>query len=310
MQSSDQHTALDRHVIKTLLYFDIFHYPLNREEVFRFLGMNSVSQHDVDRSLSGLAAQKILFETKQFYSLETGDKNAERRIKGNLLAEESMPLAFRKAKLIASFPFVRSVMASGSLSKNYMDEKSDLDFFIITAPGRLWIARTLLVLYKRIFLFNSHKHFCTNYFVDEHHLEIEEKNQFTATELTTVIPLFNGALYQKLIAANPWLRDFFPNFKLRETKLENDKIPLVKRFTESILGFVAVPVENLLMKITFQRWKRIYARNYPESDFQVAFKTKKYASKNHPNHYQKRVIEQYVHKMKEFSARHNILLDR
>ena len=96
-----------------------------------------------------------------------------------------------------------------------MDEKSDLDFFIITAPKRLWIARTLLVMYKRFFLFNSHKYFCVNYFVDEDHLEIEEKNLFTATELATVIPLYGQVHYTNLLKANPWLKRFFPNYTPR-----------------------------------------------------------------------------------------------
>src|SRR5690606_3777846 len=103
--------------------------------------------------------------------------------RGNLMANKFSDIARKKAKLISQFPFVRGVMASGSLSKGYADEKSDIDFFIITIPNRLWIARTLLVLYKRIFLLNSHKFFCVNYFVDEKHLGIEEKNLFTATEL-------------------------------------------------------------------------------------------------------------------------------
>ncbi len=91
-----------------------------------------------------------------------------------------------------------------------MDERSDLDFFIITAPNRLWIARTLLVLYKRVFLANSHKHFCVNYFIDEKHLEIEEKNLFTATELATVIPLYGSKQYENLQGVNSWLARILP----------------------------------------------------------------------------------------------------
>ncbi len=123
-----------------------------------------------------------------------------------------------RPKLISRFPFVRAVLASGSLSKGYMDEKSDIDFFIITAPHRLWIARTLLVLYKRLFLGGSHKHFCVNYFVDEDHLEIEEKNLFTATELATVLPLYGAEQYKSLIKTNGWVRDFFPNYIARSTE--------------------------------------------------------------------------------------------
>jgi hypothetical protein len=309
MKSHSEHSALEKHIIKTLLYFDIFHYPLKREEVFQFLGMNSVNQGDIDTSLKNLTANNFLHEKEAYFGFDAGDANAIRRTKGNALAAEYIPLAQKQAGLIASFPFVRAVLASGSLSKNYMDEKSDLDFFIITAPGRLWIARTLLVLYKRVFLFNSHRLFCANYFVDEDHLEIEEKNQFTATELATVLPLYNHGLYDKLIADNNWLKKFFPNFKPRQTAHESRKPENLKKLTENLLNIVAVPVEYLFMKITFYRWQRIYAKHYNQQDFQVAFKTKKYASKNHPNHYQKKVIDRYLQKIREYCDKHNVQLD-
>jgi hypothetical protein len=67
-------------------------------------------------------------------------------------------------------------------------------------------------MYKRLFLKGSHKHFCVNYFIDEDHLEIEEKNLFTATELATVLPLYGSQQYTKLIKTNRWLKSFFPNY--------------------------------------------------------------------------------------------------
>ena len=86
---------------------------------------------------------------------------------------------------------------SGSLSKGYYDDDGDIDFFIITSPKRLWIARTFLILYKKIFLLNSRKYFCVNYFISSNALEIEEKNIFTATELTTLLPMFGNGSFHK-----------------------------------------------------------------------------------------------------------------
>jgi hypothetical protein len=275
--------------------------------VFCFLGVNSVSETDVSQALNRLAEQRYLFQFRNFYSIQSNELLLERRLKGNEQAERSLPLARKKAKLISKFPFVRAVMASGSLSKNYMDERSDLDFFVVTAPGRLWIARTLLVIYKRIFLFNSHKYFCANYFIDELHLEIEEKNQFTATELTTLIPLFNRDLYIKLLEANTWVKQFFPNTNRRETDLTGDVTPShLKRFLEKILSISWL--EIYFMNISQNRWKKKYEKKYADADFQVAFKTKLHVSKNHPNQYQTKIMDLYLQKLKEFSVKHNMSL--
>lgn len=188
-----------------------------------------------------------------------------------------------------------------------MDEKSDIDFFIITKPGRLWIARTLLVMYKRIFLFNSHKFFCVNYFVDTDHLEIEEKNLFTATELATLIPLSGIDHYKNLVGSNGWLKEFFPNFQPKAMDTIRSSRNAFKNTVESFFDlFGGRYLENFFMNLTLKRWKKLYDQKYSGADFEVAFKTRKYVSKNHPNHYQRRVIELYKQKLSVFAEKHDI----
>ncbi len=291
---------MDEQIIRTLLYYDIFNYPLNSEEVFRFLGINHIDESIVVSRLLNLKERQIIFQFDNFFTLKNSQAVVDRRVKGNIEAEKYLVLAEKKGKLISKFPFVRAVLASGSLSKGYMDENSDLDFFIITAPQRLWIARTLLVLYKRLFLFNSHKYFCVNYFVDEDHLEIEEKNLFTATELATVIPLYGSTQFENLHRANAWVKDFFPNYNpKRIVDVPVSKASLGKRIMEKLLNlFFANTLEKYFQYKTVSRWKSQYQQNYSATDFKVAFKSKSYASKNHPRNYQKKIMELYTEKLK------------
>jgi hypothetical protein len=301
-------SLVHEHIIRTLLYYDIFNYPLKAEEVFRFLAMSHTDQRFVRNELEHLANQQFIYRFGDFFSIQNNEDNIVRRMKGNQEAERYLGMARRQAKLIARFPFVRAVLASGSLSKGYMDEKSDLDFFIITHPGRLWIARMLLVMYKRIFLFNSHKYFCVNYFVDSEHLEIEEKNLFTATELATVIPLYGAEHYHQLQESNRWLLNFFPNYKPRPS----DQVPAsrpggVKKFMERLINVCGGNrFERYFMEMTLQRWMSVYGKQYGRQDFEIAFKTKGHASKNHPRHYQKKVITLYLQKVKEYNQKFNL----
>jgi hypothetical protein len=286
--------TLEPQVIKTMLYFDIFSYPLKAHEVFHFLPVNSTTEIDVRQCLNALTEKKDIFRFGELYSLHPDEDIILRRIKGNAEAGKYLKVAKDKARFIARFPYVRAVMASGSLSKGYMDENSDLDFFIVTAPNRLWIARTLLVLYKRIFLFNSHKHFCVNYFVDTKHLEIDEKNLFTATELATLIPLYNDECYVALQASNPWLRDFFPNFKRRSVHgPEKIHSGLLKKTVELLLDPFVHVLDAFFLRMTLSRWKNRYGKKYEKKDFDIAFKTQRHVSKNHPKHYQKKILELY-----------------
>jgi hypothetical protein len=303
VQVINNHTTLGEQVIKTLLYFDIFNYPLKAHEVFNFLRVGGTSETEVAGCLNALAERNHIFRFGNFYSIQADENNIQRRIKGNTEADKYLKVAKTKARFIARFPFVRAVMASGSLSKGYMDENSDLDFFIVTEPDRLWIARTLLVMYKRIFLFNSHKQFCVNYFVDTAHLEIEEKNLFTATELATLIPLYNVDYYLALHASNQWVQDFFPNFRKRSIDhTERKHSNSFGRFCEFVLNPFVHTLDNFFMRMTRRRWNKIYGKNYGEKDFRIAFKSKRYVSKNHPKHYQKKILELYQLKLAQYEG--------
>jgi hypothetical protein len=303
-------TIVQEHIIRTLLYYDIFNYPLTVDEIKRYSGADPADLEQVPQELEQLLNAKQVFKFGEFYTVQNNVANVDRRIKGNEEAARYLTIAKKKAQFISKFPFVRAVFGSGSLSKGYMDEHSDLDFFIITKPGRLWVARTLLVMYKRIFLLNSHKHFCVNYFVDHDHLEIEEKNLFTATELATVIPLVGGEYYHKLHAANAWLPQFFPNYTKRPTQeVPRTKTSILTRGVETFINLLGGKLlEERFMRMTIRRWQKMYGGAYGSDDFKIAFKSKKYASKNHPKHYQKKVTTLYTDKINAFNHKFNLSL--
>lgn len=298
-------TPLSQSIVKTLLYYDIFNYPLKVNEIYRFLDSKNMNETEIDGELKFLCDRHLVFKFGDFFSLQNSERNVIRRVKGNDQAKKYLEIAKQKGKLIMQFPFVSAVMASGSLSKEFMDENSDIDFFIATKPGRLWIARTLLILYKRLFLFNSHKYFCVNYFVDTDHMGIEERNIFTATELATVIPLYGAEYYQKLHQTNSWVTEIFPNYHPRSIdgvppSIQTGMRKLIEKLIDIFFGNV---VNKFFMSLTLGRWKRLYRKNYSEADFEVAFKTKKHVSKNHPKHYQRKVVDLYDDKWKEFQQR-------
>jgi hypothetical protein len=250
-----------------------------------------------------MCTEGIVYSSGNFFSVQNNPALTERRIKGNQKAEVYKEIALRRGNLIFQFPFVRGVMMSGSLSKNYADDQTDIDFFIVTKPNRLWIARTLLVLFKRIFLLNSHKFFCVNYFVDEEHLEIEEKNLFTATELSTLVPLAGLSSYQRLMDTNKWVNQMLPHATPRNPlSAGSERASWFKTFIEITLSaFPLNALEKKCRRTTHQRWKRLYAHDFSTDDFDIAFKSKGYVSKNHPENFQQRVREKYKARLQQWS---------
>jgi hypothetical protein len=207
------------------------------------------------------------------------------------------------ARFIGAFPYIRGVFISGSLSKHCMSADSDIDFFIVTEPGRLWLARTLLVFFKKIFLFNSHKYFCVNYFVDAAHLEIEEKNLFTATETVTLLPMYGREQYESFVLANTWAHDFLPHSPQRP----NDGTPpqrrgFFKKTAEYLFnGWLGGWLDEQAMRLTVGHWRRKF-RHFDDDTFDGAFKSRRHVSKHHPLYFQRSVLEQFERRLGAFRA--------
>src|SRR5476651_1607174 len=124
-----------------------------------------------------MVANQYIYSFGEFYTLKNDPLLMTRRMAGSQKAAELIKIAQRVSNILIRIPYVKGIAISGSLSKNYADDDSDIDLFIITSKNRLWIARTLMHCVKKLsFLFNKQHYFCMNYYVDESQLEIAEKN--------------------------------------------------------------------------------------------------------------------------------------
>ena len=290
--------------LKVIIYFSIFKYPLTKEEIFSFSSAKSLG--DTELELQKLIKNSIVFKFGKYYSDINNEALVERRLNGNTMANGIMPKALKRAKLIMSFPYIKSVCISGALAKGYYDNDGDIDFFIITKPKHLWLARTLLIAYKKLFLLNSKKHFCVNYFISSDRLKIAEQNKFTATELITLIPIYGKTVFNTFVEENSWVLDFYPN-KTINTELLSDgfKKPFWSRFLEVVFNNkFGYKLNNYLKKITLNKWKSKF-RHLKKKDFEIAMKSTNDVSKHHPQDFQTKVIvslnKRYSDKNKAFN---------
>jgi len=284
-----------RALLHTLWYFELFQHPLTAVELERFSNCAKSSLENLEGILEELVAEGDVFQFGPYYQSKNDPAWVQRRKAYNQRADAMLPTARRMARLIGAFPFVRAVFVSGSLSKHCMAPDSDVDFFIITAPGRLWLARTLLVIFKKLVLFNSHKYFCVNYFIDTEHLEIEEKNVFTATETVTLLPLYGRHWYALFYQANSWAWAQFPNLPPRAT----GQIPELRpSFLKKTMEFVLLsPPGNWLdlwsMRLTVWYWRHKFRHMDPQT-FDQALKSRRHVSKHHPLHFQKKILDAFA----------------
>ena len=300
MQEKGHKEQLRSSIAKALLYSDIFSYPLTANEILQRLSTNHTSLDEIQDTLGAMKNDGTVFQFDEYFALRNEQDLALRRNTGNELARNVLPRALRRGRLLYAFPFIRAVMIAGSLSKNYMDNDSDVDYFVITEPGRLWVSRFLVALFKRLFFFNSRKMFCVNYYIDYEHLEIEEKNIFTATELATLILVCGGQYYERLMQQNQWLMEYFPNYIQPAPDERTLRGPLLKRLLEITINPIGDWLDTVTFRLASRRYIRLYGHMFSKEDFNVAFKSRKDVSKNHNQHFQKHITELYNSKVERF----------
>ena len=293
---------IENSILKALVYFDIFDYPLTENEIRSFLDQ-PIDENEFTNSMKKLLRSKHIFQLHEFYSLQQDPSLAKRRKKGNELAASLLVRAEKIAKFLYKFPYVRAVGVSGSVSKNFADENADIDYFIITKGNRLWIARTLLHLYKKNpFLKKRNYHYCMNYFIDEDDLLIEEKNVYTATELFTIIPMAGNGSMTNFFNTNSWSHTYFPNRSLPSVKEDIKKHgPWFKKLAESLLNNkLGTSFDNYLMRLTTRRWtkKEIEQRLNTKGE-RMGLKTGKHFSKPNPIFFHDWFMNKYERKLEE-----------
>jgi hypothetical protein len=274
----------------------MFDYPLKKRELFIFLG-NKTDLYAFDNALNELMEESAIFKIGNFYSLFNNHTLAERRNTGNEKAIVMLKKAEKAAAIISAFPFVQGVAVSGSLSKKFAGEDADIDFFIITSANRLWIARTLLHVFKKAtFIFNLQDLFCMNYFIDEAEPGILEKNIYTATEVATLLPLRGNKVFEKFYIVNSWTRNYLPNHYLHVSAAKEPKRIWISKMAEKIF-------DNRLGNLIDTRKKKKNSKG-----ILMGMHTGKHFSKPNPEHFQKKLLLRYEKSLGEIFDQYELSL--
>ena len=297
---------LRQSILRTIAYFDLFHYPLALEDIRRFLDTEA-DESALDMELRSLVRQGCLYRIGAYYSLQNDPGLAEKRQHGEILADDLLLIAARNARLLYQFPYVLGVCVSGSLSKRCADDRSDIDYFIITKANRLWIARTLMHFFKKLSYAWGHQHrFCMNYYVDEEAFEIHEKNIFTATELLTLMPMCGNGGLDRFFEANDWTSLYLPQYRGRHwIGRAYHRTSLLKRLLERILdNRLGDALEIRLRKITDHRWKKKTERgDLNIKGDTMSMQCSPHYSRPDPEGFQCKILATYHRRLKEVAAR-------
>ena len=237
--TADATGALERAILETLLYSDLFDYPLTVDEVVRFLGLRGTAE-EVRACLAHTQyLNGRIIELEGYLALRGRGALIARRIERAASSERLWRHARRFVRVLRLLPFVRMIAITGSLSMRNSAAGDDIDVLIVTAPDRVWLTRAFAValVYAGKLCGDT---LCPNYVISERALALEKHTLFVAHEFTQMVPVYGEAVHQRMSAANAWIQMLLPN-TLRPASSEIDRYPgwlgrQVKRAGEWLLS--------------------------------------------------------------------------
>jgi hypothetical protein len=200
--------VLERAILQTVAYADVFEYPLTADEIHRYL-IGVAAGRSTVRSMLNTRPPRELSRSGRYFTLAGREASVETRKARAAEAAGYWRKAIHYGRRMSNLPFVRMVAVTGALAMDNMAD-GDIDYLVITQPGRLWLCRALIVGLVRLAALRGTE-LCPNYFLSERALVLDERNLFTAHEVTQMVPLAGTSVYQHLRDLNRWTFAYLPN---------------------------------------------------------------------------------------------------
>ncbi|MEO8606716.1 MAG: hypothetical protein ABI690_02455 [Chloroflexota bacterium] len=205
--------AIEAAILRTVLYADLFHFPLTIREIHHFLIHDEpIDIEQIRQTLAESSNLQPYLQCIDEYVIYDGQEQlVTLRQMREAASEHLWPSAVRYAKWLARLPFVRMVALTGALAMhNAADHDDDLDYILVTAPRRVWLARAFSIVLVRLARLQGTE-ICPNYVLAESALVQDKHNIFMAHEIAQMVPLYGLGLYEQFRQANAWVSEQLPN---------------------------------------------------------------------------------------------------
>jgi hypothetical protein len=255
-------TKLSEAILSTLSFFHIYKLPISAKRVWELLYKQTATLAEVELELTELVRAGSIAKKNDLYALTDWDQKIYEK------NQEEIVRRWHKVKkyywLLSIIPYIEHVSVINSVAMGNADSESDIDFFVITKPNRLYYVRTIIILvFKLLGVYKNRKsvneRFCFGFYITTNNLSLRElllpgDDPYMVFWLSTIVPIIGERVYQKFIKENRWIFSYVPNFRL-EQRLDQIKAfkshNKLKRFIEIFAYPKAVVSEPLL------RWYHI-----------------------------------------------------
>lgn len=295
------HNKIHKAILKTLIYSDIFNYPLSQDELWKFLINVKLDKKSFSKQLKYLKKGNVKVKNNFYYLL--GRENiVTTRIQRNNESRKKIILAKTIIKQLTFLPTIQFIGISGALSLGNSTKEDDIDLFVIVSKGRLWLTRLIMVIfltlmgrYRRRNENDVSDKICLNMLIDDSTLLFSRvrQNLYTAHEIVQMIPVFDrNNTYNRFINTNKWVEKFLPNAFVDRGTTRNTTRNYGETFFSAFLRTVLriSALEHFAKAIQFWFIKKHITTETVSDNF-LAF---------HPYDYKKSILKEYNKRLKRY----------
>lgn len=296
------HGEIERAILQTLIYSDIFDYPLSKDEVWKFLIAKKIDKESFEKLFEDSLSEKVSFRNN-LYCLIGREKIIVIRIKRKKESRGKMAIAKKIIKCLSFIPKIQFIGISGALALENSGEDDDIDLFVISSKGSLWLTRLAMIIllllmgrYRRRNEREVSDKICLNMLIDDGALSFPKirQNLYTAHEIAQMVPVFErNDMYSKFINSNRWVVKFLPNsIDIKILGYKDIKRKEKKSLSILISQYLNIFFNLLAKKLQLWSIKKHITKETISDNF-LAF---------HPLDYKEKVLSEYKKRLKLYKS--------
>lgn len=216
-------------IVKTIAFFDLFDYPLTAWEIWKYLpGIRIEYEEVLDILKSGDFGGRIENDNS-FFILRGRKEIIAIKMRRYYYADRKFKRAVWISKIFKNIPGVEMIAIGNLIGAHNLRQSSDIDFFIITVPGKVWTARFFCALIAKLLRLRPQPDkqkdtICLSFFASSAAMKLDNlmlkdgdnniEDPYFLHWLAGLVPIYDsGGVYKELIEANHYIYDFFPNWQ-------------------------------------------------------------------------------------------------
>jgi hypothetical protein len=301
---------IQKNILKTIIWFDLFEYPLKLEEIYFYLLSNTKClKEDIQREIGRLIEIGKIKEKDGMCFLSNREGIVNTRQDRYSESLNKIRRAKKAVKFLRYLPFIRAVFLCNVLGYLNAKKEDDIDFLIITAPNKIWTTRWFATGFFKLFHLRPttkvvEDKFCFSFYLSESDMNLEkiklEDDIYLTQWFSGLLPIYDSKdSLDQFLQSNSWVEKELLNYKKIYTS-ERLKFKLkiknvfIQSILEKIFGFTFF--EKLFKKIQLAIMPKLLKQQMNKGDGVIVNDN---ILKMHPYDRRREFVEKFNIRIKE-----------